>query len=291
MRTGILRVPVFLLKSFLDSSSMTGTEELREVAPWVERLARLGYTAKALLYGTIGVLAAEAALGSKGKVTDTRGALRTVGGQEFGTAFLLLIAIGFFGYAAWRLVEAVLDPERRGTDFKALATRAGFAIRGLVHGAFGITALRIIAGRQSGGGNQAQHWAARSLELPAGALLVAAAGLGIAGYGIYQLYRAWAAKLSTQLRLGQAPAGLRPWIVGVSRFGIAARGLVFCLIGWFLVQSGLRHDPGQAAGLRESLRALAEMGRWPFAAVALGLAAYGIYELVNARYRQIQVAR
>jgi len=269
---------------------MTGTEELRSVAPWVERLARLGYAAKALLYGTIGVLAAEAALGPRGKVTDTRGALRTVGGQEFGSAFLVLIALGFFGYAAWRLVEAVLDPERRGTDWKALATRAGFAIRGLMHGAFGITALRMTAGRHSGGGNQAQHWAARSLELPAGGLLVGAAGLAIAGYGVYQLYRAWAAKLGTQLRLGQAPAGLRQWIVGVSRFGIAARGLVFCLIGWFLAKSGLRHDAGEAAGLRESLGTVAEMGRWPFAAVAIGLAAYGVYELVNARYRTIHVA-
>jgi hypothetical protein len=270
---------------------MTGTRELQEVAPWVERLARLGYAAKALLYGTIGVLAAKAALGSRGKVTDTRGALRTVGGQHFGTAFLVLIAIGFFGYALWRLVEAVLDPERRGTNFKALATRAGFAIRGLMHGAFGITALRMTAGPQSSGGNQAQHWAARSLELPAGGLLVGAAGMAIAGYGIYQLYRAWAAKLGTQLRLGQAPSSLRQWIVGVSRFGIAARGLVFCLIGWFLAQSGFRHDPGQAAGLRESLRALAQIGRWPFAAVAIGLAAYGAYELVNARYRTIQVVR
>lgn len=270
---------------------MTNTENLREVAPWVERLARLGYAAKALLYGTIGVLAAKAALGARGKVTDTRGALRTVGGQEFGTVFLVLIAIGFFGYALWRLVEAVLDPERRGTDFKALATRAGFAIRGLLHGAFGVTALRMSFGRQGGGGNQAQHWAARSLELPGGALLVGVAGLAIAGYGIYQLYRAWTAKLGTQLRLGQAQAGVRQWIVGVSRFGIAARGLVFCLIGWFLAQSGLRHDPGEAAGLRESLRTVAEMGRWPFVAVAIGLAAYGVYELVNARYRTIHVAK
>jgi hypothetical protein len=31
------------------------------------------------------------------------------------------------------------------------------------------------------------------------------------------------------------------------------------------------------------------IGRWPFAAVALGLIAYGVYELVNARYRRIRV--
>ncbi|HEX5575464.1 MAG TPA: DUF1206 domain-containing protein [Gemmatimonadales bacterium] len=262
----------------------------REVAPWIERLARLGYAAKALLYGTIGLLAAKAAFGPRGKVTDTQGALRTVEGN-FGDAFVILIAIGLFGYGAWRLVEAALDPERRGSDLKALAVRFGLAFRGLVHGALGVTALRLAIG-QGGGktGNQAKEWTTRGLELPGGEMLVAAAGLAIAGYGLYQLYRAWAAKLGRQLRLGQMSEPLRGWVVGVSRFGIAARGVVFCLIGFFLARSGLKHDPAEAGGLRESLHTLAGVGRWPFAAVAIGLVAYGVYELLNARYRRIEVS-
>jgi hypothetical protein len=261
-----------------------------EVAPWIERLARLGYAAKALLYGTIGLLAARAAFGQRGRVTDTQGALRTVDQLSFGGAFVILIATGFFGYAAWRLVEALLDPERRGTDLKALVVRAGLAIRGLIYGALGVTALRLATGHGGGrSGNQAKEWTTRGLELPGGELLVAAAGLAIAGYGLYQLYRAWAAKLGRQLQLGQVSEPLRRWIVGVSRFGIAARGVVFCLIGFFLARSGLRHDPTEAGGLRESLHTLAQVGRWPFAAVAIGLIAYGVYELLNARYRHIVV--
>jgi hypothetical protein len=76
----------------------------------------------------------------------------------------------------------------------------------------------------------------------------------------------------------------------VSRFGIAARGVVFCLIGFFLARSGLRHDPAQAGGLRESLHTIAGVGRWPFAAVSIGLVAYGVYQLINARYRHMTVA-
>jgi hypothetical protein len=78
--------------------------------------------------------------------------------------------------------------------------------------------------------------------------------------------------------------------VAVSRFGIAARGVVFCLIGFFLARAAARHDPGQVGGVRESLGVLAEIGRWPFAVVALGLVAYGVYQLVNARYRRIRVS-
>jgi hypothetical protein len=270
--------------------SSTGTLP-SEVAPWIERLARLGYAAKALLYGTIGLLAARAAFGPRGRVTDTQGALRTVEGMSFGDVFLILIAIGFFGYAAWRLVEAALDPEGRGTDLKALAVRFGLAVRGLVHGALGITALRLAIGHGGArSGNQAKEWTTRSLDLPGGELLVTAAGLSIAAYGLYQLYRAWAAKLGRQLQLGQVSEPLRSWVVGVSRFGIAARGVVFCLIGFFLARSGLRHSAAEAGGLRESLHTLAGIGRWPFAAVAIGLVAYGVYELLNARFRRIEVS-
>lgn len=262
-----------------------------EVAPWIERMARLGYAAKALLYGTIGLLAAKGAFGLRERVTDTQGALRTVEGLSFGSVFLILIAIGFFGYAAWRLVEAVLDPERRGTDLKGLAVRFGLAVRGLVHGALGVTALRLATGHSVGrSGNQAKEWTSRGLDVPGGELLVTAAGLAIAGYGLYQLYRAGAAKLGRQLQLGQLSEPLRGRIIGVSRFGIAARGVVFCLIGFFLARSGLRHDPAQAGGLRESLHTLARMGHWPFLAVAFGLIAYGVYELLNARYRRIEVS-
>jgi Domain of Unknown Function (DUF1206) len=276
---------------FLEASMRSTAEVQRDVSPWVAGLARLGYGAKALLYATIGLLAARAAFGTGGRVTDTPGALRTVEGFSFGRPFLILIALGFFGYAAWRLVEALADPERRGSDPKALLVRASLAVRGLAHGILGVTALRLATGRDHArGGNQAQEWTARGLELPAGDLLVGLAALAIVGYGGYQLYRAWASKLSRQLRLSGMSAPLQAWIVGVSRFGIAARGVVFCLIGVLIGRSVLRHDPAEAGGVRESLRALAAIGRWPFATVAIGLTAYGVYELVNARYRQIEVA-
>jgi hypothetical protein len=79
-------------------------------------------------------------------------------------------------------------------------------------------------------------------------------------------------------------------VIGLSRAGIAARGVVFGLIGVLMVRAARQHDPEQAGGLRESLEMLEGMGRWPLGLVALGLVAYGVYELLNARYRRIRVA-
>jgi hypothetical protein len=273
------------------AGAMSTPVEVRDVAPWVERLARVGYAAKAVLYITIGILAAQAAFGPGGRTTDTQGALSVVYDMTFGGLVLLVIAAGLLGYALWRVVEAMVDPDGRGNNLKGLALRAGFAIRGLFHGALGVAAFRAGLGHRGGGSNdQARELTASAFSLPGGELLIYAGAAFVAGYGVYQLYRSYASKLGRQLELGAVSGEMRPWVVRISRFGIAARGVIFCLIGFFLARAAQRHDAAEVGGIRESLNMLASLGRWPFAIVALGLIAYGVYELVNARYRRIRVA-
>ncbi|MEO7138131.1 MAG: DUF1206 domain-containing protein [Gemmatimonadales bacterium] len=262
---------------------------LKHAAPWVESLARVGYLAKALLYITIGLVAARAAFGPGSGTTDTQGALRLVHGMTFGRVILLIMAGGLVGYAVWRVVEAMVDPDGRGPGPKGVALRAGSAGRGLLHGALAVTALRLAYGdRPATSRDQAREWTSMAFGLPGGELLVWIVAASVIGYGIYQLYRSYAPKLGRQLDLSQLREPALGWVVGVSRFGIAARGVVFCLIGFFLGRAAFRHDAGQVGGVRESLGAVASIGRWPFVVVALGLAAYGVYELVNARYRRIR---
>jgi hypothetical protein len=262
----------------------------REAAPWVELLARVGYAAKAMLYLVVGSLAGAAVMGRSARAVDTQGALRTVHRMDFGRLVLLVMAAGLLGYALWRLVEGIFDPEHRGSNPKALAVRAGLVVRGLIHGGLALTALRLATrDRPLPHADQIRRWTTRVLELPGGELLVWLAALGIAGYGLYQFYRAYAAKLSHQLDLSELSTRSTRWVVGVSRFGLAARGVVFCLIGYLLARAAQHHDPAQAGGVRKSLRMIALMGQWPLASIGLGLIAYGVYELLNARYRRIRV--
>jgi hypothetical protein len=113
---------------------------------------------------------------------------------------------------------------------------------------------------------------------------VALAGLGVVSYGLYQLYAAWDAKLSKRISLGEMDARVRGKVIAVSRFGIAARGLVFLIIGGSLVLAALRHNAETAHGTAGALRELPP----PLLILAgFGLAAYGVYALVNAKYRRI----
>ena len=263
----------------------------REAAPWIEWLARIGYFARGVVYVVIAWMAAQAALG-KGHAEGPQGALVEVFRQPFGKALLIALAVGLAGYALWRLVQALLDPEHKGTDAKGLAARAGALVTGVFHAGLAVAAVRMAmgSGGPGGGDSQVRERTGTLMEQPAGPWLVGAVGLGIAAYGLRQIYRAWKADLGKRLDLSRMSPQSRPMFVAASRAGLAARGVVFCLIGFFLGRAALAADPGEAralGGALESLRS-APYGPWLLGLVALGLAGYGIFEMVKARYRIIR---
>lgn len=132
--------------NLLEDASRAAGNVATQAAPWVERLARVGFAANALTYIVIGALAAQAAAGRGGRMTDMRGAFRAVLERPFGRGVLIVLAVGFFGYAIWALVEAVVDPERRGTTPKGIALRIGDVGSALIHGALGLAALHLARG-------------------------------------------------------------------------------------------------------------------------------------------------
>ena len=86
----------------------------------MEKWARFGYAAKGFVYGAIAILALLAAFSVGGETTDTTGALQAIAEQSFGKILLILIAIGLVGYVLWLLIQAIKDPEHKGTDAKGL---------------------------------------------------------------------------------------------------------------------------------------------------------------------------
>jgi hypothetical protein len=266
---------------------------IREVAPWIEKLARVGFLAKALLYITIGTLATAAALRLGGTpATGSRGAMAKLINAPFGEVLIVAIAIGLFGYAAWRLVEGIRDPEGHGTSLTGIAMRGRSIGAALVHAALGVSAVKLAAGDISAArdGTATQSWTARALESTAGTAALSLTAFGFIVYGLYQLYNAYRAKLDKRLALERLSPAARRFVIGASRFGIAARGVVFATVGVLLMRAVANRDPREARGLKAALLELFELGRLPFIVVATGLVAYGIYQLINARFRRIRVA-
>lgn len=270
---------------------MGSTLSLHRASPALVLAGRAGYAAKGIVYIVIGVLAAQAAVGSGGRATDSKGALLEIGDNQFGTFALALIGVGLFGYMIWRLVAAATDAEGKGDKPTSVAVRLAQGARGVAYGVLGVQAFRMLDGGSRSNGDAAESWSARLLALPYGRLLVGLAGVGVIGYAGYQFYRAWSAeKVRKHLDLGEAGPTQAMWIVRLGRFGIAARAVIFTIAGIFLLRAAKQSDSSEAKGFAESLQAVAsaDNGALLFGVVAVGLIAYGVYQLATARYRQMR---
>jgi len=255
----------------------------------LERLARLGYASKAVIYMIVGGLAAAAAFNAGGRVTDTSGALRAILSQPFGTLVLVVLGVGLCGYATWRVLDAIGDPDRRGLDAHGVIVRGGNVVRGVVYGALGLEAFRLARGLRGAAGREAQTWAGRVLAWPLGEWLLGLAGVIVAAYGVSEVIKATRGRVDKDLDLTTIPPAMRGIAVKVSWFGIGARGLIVIVLGGFLVRAAVRERPADAHGTRESVIELANAlpGRWLLAAIALGLIAYGLDQLLRAQCRRI----
>jgi hypothetical protein len=254
----------------------------------VEILARLGYGARGIVYGLIGGLALLAAIGSGGQTGGSRSALQTLLAQPFGRLWLALIALGLFGFCAWRVVEALTDADHRGSDLKGWGIRGARLIGAGIYGGLAVSALSLALGRGSGGGEDqaAQDWTAWLMSKPFGLWLVGFIGLAVAATGLGFAWKAWRGDVAAQLMF---PADKRNWIVFLGRMGFAARGVVFVLIGSFLVLAALHSSSSEVHGLGGALHTLQQQpyGWVLLALTALGLFAFGLFGLVQARYRHI----
>ncbi len=262
-------------------------------SPGAILLVRAGYAAKGVVYLIIGLLAARLALSNGGNAPDRQTALTTIASEPFGKTLLALMAIGLAGYALWSFVRAALDPEREGTGGKGIVTRLGFAAVGVSYGLLAFGAYHIVSGTGTAGQSSnatTQDWTARLLHEPFGVALVVLLGLVVLGVAFFLFRRAYTASFQKRLALQHAETG--HWVVGLGRFGLAALGVVFTEIGIFLLIAAVRRSPQDAQGLSGALGQLLHepYGHVLLAIVAIGLAAYGIFSLAQARYRRIGTA-
>jgi Domain of Unknown Function (DUF1206) len=263
-------------------------ERLRR-SQWVERAGRAGHVAKGVSYGLIAVLALQVAFGERRQPRDREGVLREVAGGSFGTAVLVALAVGFFAYALWQFVRAAVDRAGEGTEATGLAKRALYGLEGVVYALSGVAAVALVMGSRSGVGGDEQAETARVLDWPLGQWIVGGVGVALVLYGAYNLYEAVTGKVGEDLRQGEMAGELRPWAMGVGVVGHVARGVVFGMVGIFLAKAAIEYEPDEAVGIDGALAKLAaeSYGTWLLTAVALGLLAYGLFCLVQARYRQV----
>jgi hypothetical protein len=259
----------------------------------VETAGRIGYAFKGVLYLLLGVLAVQAAF-SGGNAEGQTGALRSLADTTLGGILLPLLAIGLGLYSLWRLATALLDLEREGTDASGLVHRGGYLASAVAYGYFAFVAgqLAFGDGGSSGGGGGASEGTQTALALPGGQWIVGLAAIALLGFAAREAYRSYSATFMQDLALDSEAQSHRDKVKTLGRAGLAARAVVYGLLGASLAAAALQSDSSEAMGLEGALASLrdAPYGPWVLGAVGLGLAAYGLYCGVMARYKRIESA-
>jgi hypothetical protein len=236
-------------------------------------LTRIGFAARGLVYVVIGIL-----LIRSGRPEDPSGALEYLA-EGGGELFTMLIAAGFGAYGLWRLSDALFNIERHPSDATGLRERLGAGGSGVVHLLLAWQAVRLFRGDASGGEDSAAEASGAALSLLGPDELLPAAGLVLLAAGAFQLIKA--AKCS-YLRHLEPQIASRDWAKWIGRMGYGARGIVFLISGYFLLKAGLQQPSSEAGGIEG---ALAWLDRPWDVLVAAGLIAFGLYSLVEARFR------
>jgi hypothetical protein len=259
---------------------------------WIERGARFGLLAKGFSYILVAVIALRVAVEGGGETESREGALRTLADEPFGWMLLALVALGFASYAIWQLVRAIFDRDDEGDDPKGIGKRLGQAGKAVLYGALAVITASFLfdSGGGGGGGGQSEDKAtAVALEWPGGRWIVGGVGLAIICAGAFNAYRALSGSFRENLREEQMSGAERPWYTAFGVAGHLARAVVFTMIGIFVLRAAYEYDPDEAIGLDGALQKLAgeAYGAWLLGAVALGLGMYGLFCLVEAKYRDV----
>ena len=249
--------------------------------------ARLGLSARAAIYLLMGVLAVAVALGRSSSDTDQRGALTELVQHSGGKVLLMLLALGFAGYALWRYSEVALgvagDGNGAGPRLKSL-------VRALIYTSLAVTAVTVLTSSGSGTSQSAQQegLTARVMGHSGGRWLVGAVGLAILAAGATMVYEGATQKFEKYLRTGEMSASVHRTVRRLGTVGTIARGIVVGLSGALVVQAAVSFRPDKARGLDGALRTLAAQpyGTWLLVLAGLGLATFGVYGFAEARWRR-----
>ncbi len=115
--------------------------------------------------------------------------------------------------------------------------------------------------------------------------MIIAGVIGIFG-GLGQFLDAYKAGFRKDLKRNQMTRAQRVTVDSLGRFGMVARGVIFGIVGIFVLVAGLHRDAGDAHSFGPAFAAVARepLGHVLLALVALGFVALGIHSWANARW-------
>jgi Domain of Unknown Function (DUF1206) len=273
------------------ATSATGGAVADKARDWKESIGRVGLVGQGVVATIVGLLAIRIAMGDKDEAATSEGAVAWLAQQPFGKFLLVALTVALFALAIWRFLCALMGDPVEGSEPK---DRIKYAVLGVIYLLLAITTLGITIANWTGEGDTegsgstgdegSQQATSTLFDWPAGRWLVGILGAAIIGYAGYNFYKQVVTKKFAERLEGDDGS----WVVRLGLIGYTAQSLVYAVIGFFFIQAAIAFESKTAKGPSGALIELADTawGKWLLWVIAIGLFAYGIFCIAEAKYRK-----
>jgi len=254
----------------------------------LEVLARVGLIAYGVVHLLIGWLALQIAWGAAGKSADSSGALRTLADQPFGKILLCLVAVGLVALALWQ-ASATIWGYRNHEGARRFRKQVISGVKAVIYAALGVSAASVALGLGSWSSQSQQQATSGVLAWPAGYMIVAVTGLIIIGVGVAGVVKGVNKSFVEEIDTSSMSPVAREGVARLGQVGYIAKGVALGVVGGLLSYAALTFVRQKAQGLDGALQAILAQpfGRYLLTAVALGFLAFGLFALLQSRYRRM----
>lgn len=254
----------------------------------LEYLTRAGFIGYGIVHLLFAWLALQVAFGNAAKDSDQSGALQTIAGQPLGKTLVVLIIIGLVAMAIWQAFEAAIG-HRTDDGGTRVAERVASAGRTVVYLYIAYSGYKVLKGASASSSDTQQKASEQLMGSTGGRWVIGLAGLVVAGVGVGLVIYGYLKRFEKHLQMGRMSAKVRQTIRRLGVAGYIAKGTAYAIAGMLFVVAAVTYDADKARGLDGGLRALAAESYGPLllGLVAVGIAAYGVFCIFQARYRKV----
>jgi hypothetical protein len=272
---------------------MTAQDTARKAADSdaLEHLARIGLIAYGLVHLLVAWLAVQLAwFGGGGESADQSGAMATLAESPIGNPLLWVLALGLIALASWQAAEVVRW--RSGWSAsgkartKALRKSGNALVKAVIYVTVAVLAVRFATGDRKSSSQSHQETTAGVFALPGGQFLVGAAGLVLIGVGVWHIRKGLNGHFLKQIDTTGCSTAATALVTRLGQIGFPGKGVAMIAVGGLVLYAAVTFDPSKARGLDGALHAILDLpfGRILLTLVALGIAAFGAFCFVRARY-------
>ena len=253
----------------------------------IRAVARLGLTAKGIVYCLLGMLAFMAAFHINGTTSgsvDKKGVFGFVEHQYGGKILLGALALGLLCYSIWRFISAFSKDDAE-PDRKKWGKGVRYFFSGLVYLSLAVYAGKMTFQKDDSGSGK-KDMLSGLFEQPFGQVVAVLVALALAATGIYQCWYGLSEKYKKHVKKMDVPEKTGSMLLVSGKIGYVARGIVWLTLSWMLAKAALHENASEAGDTSEAFGFLQSggYGAYLLGALGLGMVCYGIFNFIRARF-------